>query len=68
MAHSENVQENPAVFTLAAVGRFLCGAHTAARRSDDLVYLQNMSDDQLAKRGIKREDIARHVFGDLNYI
>lgn len=30
--------------------------------------LQAMSDAELAKRGLRREDIARHVFRDLFYV
>lgn len=30
--------------------------------------LSNLSDDQLAQRGMKREDIARHVFRDVYYV
>lgn len=30
--------------------------------------LQTMSDAELAKRGLRREDIARHVFRDLFYV
>ncbi|MCE0504441.1 MULTISPECIES: DUF1127 domain-containing protein [unclassified Roseivivax] len=30
--------------------------------------LNEMSDEELAERGLKRTDIARHVYGDLYYI
>ena len=30
--------------------------------------LQALSDAELAEKGLKREDIARHVFGDMFYI
>ncbi|MCH2096460.1 MAG: DUF1127 domain-containing protein [Rhodobacteraceae bacterium] len=68
MAHTLKTRAKPVFATLAAIGRFLSKAHTSAGRSQDLRYMQNMSDAQLAKRGIKREDITRHVFGDLTYI
>lgn len=33
-----------------------------------LERLQAMSDAQLAERGLRREDIARHVFNDVLYV
>jgi uncharacterized protein YjiS (DUF1127 family) len=37
-------------------------------RQDQFVALQNKSDEELAAMGIKRENIALHVFGDLFYL
>ena len=43
-----------------------------AKTKIDILFVidesQSMSDEQLAKRGLKREDIARHVFRDLFYM
>jgi len=43
----------------------LTEANARVRRAEEL---QSLSDAELAKRGLKREDIARHVFGDMFYI
>ncbi|EBA10345.1 hypothetical protein [Sagittula stellata] len=40
----------------------------SSHRMKELERLQAMSDEQLAKRGLKREDIARHVFRDVMYV
>ncbi|MEC7256825.1 MAG: hypothetical protein VXW58_03310 [Pseudomonadota bacterium] len=37
-------------------------------RADEIERLNALSDAQLAKMGLRREDIARHVFRDLFYI
>ena len=37
-------------------------------RSDEIERLNALSDAQLSKMGLRREDIARHVFRDLFYI
>lgn len=37
-------------------------------RMDVFTSLQNKTDDELTEMGMKREDIARHVFGDLFYL
>ncbi|WP_293449006.1 DUF1127 domain-containing protein [Planktotalea sp.] len=34
-------------------------------RSSEFEHYNSMSDDKLAKIGLRREDIARHVFRDL---
>ena len=43
----------------------LTEANTRVRRAE---ALQALSDDELAAKGLKREDIPRHVFGDLFYL
>ena len=57
---------------LARLGdSILVGLTMAAESNSRLAKarrLQAMSDDQLAALGLKREDIARHVFSDLYYI
>lgn len=40
----------------------------ANMRMREVERLQAMTDEQLAKRGLRREDIARHVFRDLFYV
>ena len=37
-------------------------------RTDEIERLNALSDEQLSKMGLRREDIARHVFRDLFYI
>jgi uncharacterized protein YjiS (DUF1127 family) len=37
----------------------------ARMRTSEFEHYSSMSDDQLAKIGLRREDIARHVFRDL---
>jgi uncharacterized protein YjiS (DUF1127 family) len=37
-------------------------------RIREVERLQALSDDALAERGIKREDIARHVFQDIFWV
>lgn len=43
----------------------LSEANSRVRRAE---ALQALSDAELAKRGLKREDIARHVFSDMFYL
>ncbi|MCB1336071.1 MAG: DUF1127 domain-containing protein [Maritimibacter sp.] len=44
-------------------------AYTEARsRYPQVQALQALSDDQLAERGLTRDDIVRHVFADLYYL
>lgn len=40
----------------------------ANSRSQEVERLQGMSDEQLAAKNIRREDIVRHVFRDVLYI
>ncbi len=37
-------------------------------RLKEIERLNAMSDDALSKRGLRREDIARHVFRDVFYV
>ncbi|MAY89382.1 hypothetical protein [Arenibacterium halophilum] len=37
-------------------------------RTDEIERLNALSDKELSKMGLRREDIARHVFRDLFYI
>ncbi|GAA6164157.1 hypothetical protein NBRC116590_18610 [Pelagimonas sp. KU-00592-HH] len=51
-----------------AVGNFLIAIGEANSRAEKANRLQQMSDAELAARGIKREDIVRHVFKDIYYV
>lgn len=52
----------------AAVGQGMNAYIEARSRKQELDRLYNMSDVDLAKMGLKREDIPRHVFRDLFYL
>lgn len=47
--------------------RFERLAHAASRR-DRIEALEALSDSELARRGIRRDEIAYHVFRDLFYV
>lgn len=53
---------------VAGLGRGLTQIAEHNTRLREVERLQRLSDDQLAARGIKREDIARHVYRDMLYI
>ena len=60
---------------LAAVGNFFAAIGTAlvefgaqSARFKELERLQSKSDAELAAMGLRREDIAQHVFRHLHYI
>ncbi len=71
---STNVSDAPArlraffksVGTSLAVG-FEAHAHRASRR-DQIVALEAKSDEELARMGLRRDDIIHHVYRDLYYI
>jgi hypothetical protein len=46
------------------IGNGLIRLAESNQRVQRVQRLMDMSDDQLAKRGLKREDIVRHVFAD----
>ena len=49
----------------AAIGQGFNAYVTARSRMGEIERLNNMSDRELAKMGLSREDIPRHVFRDL---
>ncbi|SHM02635.1 protein of unknown function [Roseovarius litoreus] len=53
------------VGTALALG-FEAHAHRASRRNQ-IEALEAMSDAELARIGLRRDDIVRHVYGDLFY-
>ena len=69
LAHADT--SRPAFSRLRAffksVGAALVRSGEYSSRVRMVERYQNMSDEELAKRGIKRDDIVRHVFGDLFY-
>lgn len=45
----------------------LCAGAERHSRRDQIVRLEMLSDRELAERGIRRDEIARHVYRDLFY-
>ncbi|WP_137702993.1 hypothetical protein [Marimonas lutisalis] len=52
---------------LASIARGMTAYTEACSRRDQIAALEAKSDEELAAMGIKRDDIARHVFRDLFY-
>ncbi len=52
---------------LGGIGDFIIRIGEANPRLKLAQRLNAMSDEELAARGLKREDIGRHVFGDMFY-
>ncbi|WP_371061111.1 DUF1127 domain-containing protein [Rhodosalinus sp. 5P4] len=53
---------------LVAIGDALAMASDVGRRVHRVDTLNDMTDDELAARGLKRDEIVQHVFRDLYYI
>ncbi|MCE8009224.1 DUF1127 domain-containing protein [Aestuariivita sp.] len=51
-----------------SIGNTLVMIAQANSRVRRVETLNAMSDAELAKQGLKREDIVRHVFGDMYYL
>lgn len=52
----------------SAIGGFFTSVAMANARYQKIVELQNLSDAQLADRGLTRDEIVHHVFSDAYYI
>lgn len=52
---------------LRAIGDFLHLLTAAGQVSREIEALQSMSDEQLARRGLSRDDIVRHAFERFRY-
>ncbi len=50
------------------VGRFFAGLADAQNRTQAVERMQDLSDKDLAKLGVRREDIVRHVYRDIYYV
>ena len=59
---------NPFVAAFAAVGNWLISIAEADDKSRRVQELEALSDAQLAKIGLQRQDIVRHVFRDHYYV
>lgn len=73
MAVVEHSQYTPKFFGLigrvvSGLGKLLTVTAYANSRAEKLAYYNQLSDAALAKRGLKREDIVRHVFPEMYYI
>jgi len=53
---------------LARIGGFFTDLAAARSRSEEVARLNAKSDAELARMGLRREDIVRHVFRDILYI
>ncbi len=51
-----------------AIGRFLVAIMENNTRVKQLEYLSSLSDEQLAAKGLKREEIVHHVFKGQYYV
>jgi uncharacterized protein YjiS (DUF1127 family) len=65
-AHNSILQVLAAPFV--AIGKVLIAIGEANSRAQQVQRLQDMSDAELAALGIKREEIAHHVFKDIYYV
>ena len=52
----------------SAFGRAMIVAAENSSRMRRIEAFNAMTDEELAERGLKREDIVRHVFRDLMYV
>ncbi|MBK0327378.1 DUF1127 domain-containing protein [Rhodobacteraceae bacterium F11138] len=59
---------NPFGRFFAAIGNMLVLMSTANDRVRQVEALQALSDAELAKRGLKRDEIARYVFNDVFWL
>lgn len=50
------------------LGRFFANLADAQNRTYAVERMQDLSDHDLAKMGVRREDIVRHVYRDIYYV
>ncbi|WOI33171.1 DUF1127 domain-containing protein [Tritonibacter scottomollicae] len=75
MAYATNAQANNTFNPLAliagffrAIGNGLVHIAESNHRVNRARTLMALSDEELAQRGMKRDDVVKHVFGDIMYI
>ena len=72
LAHTHTTHGFGLTRALASFGRWIANAceqiAIANSRIEKVNALQALSDEQLAKRGLKREDIVRYVFADRYWV
>lgn len=66
--NTHHLSGNVLVDALAWVGRAFVALGENSARAKRLDYLNSLSDEQLAAKGIQRQDIVRHVFADVLYL
>ena len=59
---------NPLRAVFGGIWKALMAVTEANSRSKEFTRLSEMSDKQLSEIGLKRTDIARHVFRDMLYL
>lgn len=60
--HQKNSPFESILDFFAGIGEFFNRIFNAVQCSNEVSYLMSLSDAQLAKRDLKREDIVDHVF------
>lgn len=70
MAHIQITAPRGNIFASAYEGfiAFMVRIAESNHRVQRVERLQALSDEQLAKLGLKREEIVKHVFGDVMYL
>lgn len=71
MAFQSAVHHHEAPFfsrVLSAIGHMFVAIGESNPRLKRVEALQRLSDAELAEKGLRREDIVRHVFQDLFYV
>jgi len=53
---------------LGSILNFLVSISTAQSRVRQIEFLCALSDEELAERGLSRQDIVRHVYRDAYYV
>jgi hypothetical protein len=52
----------------SAIGGFFTSVAMANARYQQIIELQNLTDEELSERGLTRDEIVHHVFSDAYYI
>jgi hypothetical protein len=53
---------------LRGTNQFFANLANAQNRTNTVERMQKLSDADLAKMGVRRQDIVRHVYGDIYYL
>jgi uncharacterized protein YjiS (DUF1127 family) len=53
---------------LRRTNQFFANLANAQNRTNTVERMQKLSDADLAKMGVRRQDIVRHVYGDIYYL
>ncbi len=70
--YTETIDNHPKSSFAARIwqglGRFFANLANAQNRTNAVERMQDLSDHDLAKMGVRREDIVRHVYRDIYYV